>query len=74
MSAAYALSRHDLDGARVEPLPERTVLSLAPGLPPTLDSSSLATLVGHVGASSGNAEQTAPIVQGLTTSPRLPAV
>jgi hypothetical protein len=74
MSAAYALSRHDLDCACVEPLPERTVLSLLPGLPPTLDTSNLATLVGHVGATSGNAEQTAPIVQGLTTRPALPAV
>jgi hypothetical protein len=74
MSAAHALTRHDLDAVRVEPLPERTVLSLLPGLPPTLDSSSLATLVGHVGTTSGNAEQTAPIVQGLTTSPALPSV
>ena len=74
MSAAYALSRHELEAARVEQLPERTVLSLFPGLPPTLDSSSLAGFVGNVGAAGGNAEQTAPIVQGLTTSPALPSL
>jgi hypothetical protein len=56
----------------VEPLPERTVLSLLPGLPMSFDTGSLAGLVQSVGTTSGNAQQTAPIVQGLTSTPQLP--
>lgn len=74
MSAAHELSRRELDAVGVDPLPERMVLSLLPGLPTGLDSSSLATLIGNVGTASGNADQTAPIVQGLTTPPALPSV
>jgi hypothetical protein len=62
------MSSHDA----VEPLPERTMLSLLAGLPTPLDTSSLAGLVQSVGTTSGNADQTAPIVQGLTSAPSLP--
>jgi hypothetical protein len=62
--------RHDRD--RVEPLPDRTLLSLVPMLPTPLDTSSLAGFVQNAGVVSGNAEQTAPIAQGLASAPALP--
>ena len=58
----------------VETLPERATMELlggnlfaVPAGPPDL-----AGFVSQASAATGNAEQTAPIVQGLTTPPQVP--
>jgi hypothetical protein len=66
------MSSRDEHQTGLEPLPERAMLSLLPGLPTPLDTSSLAGLVQSVGTTSGNAQQTAPIAQGLSSTPALP--
>jgi hypothetical protein len=65
-------TRHELDA--VEALPERTMLSLLSGLPTPMDTSGLAGFVQNAGTASGNADQTAPIVQGLSSTPSLPTL
>jgi hypothetical protein len=63
----------DLDAQNVELLPARAALaSLLGGS--LFDSANLASLIGNMGTASGNADQTAPIVQGLTTTPTLPTI
>jgi hypothetical protein len=64
--------RHELDA--VEALPDRTMLTLLSGIPTPMDTSGLAGFVQNAGAASGNAEQTAPIVQGLSSTPSLPTL
>jgi hypothetical protein len=56
----------------VEALPERTMLSLLSGFPTPFDTGSLAGYAQTAGGASGNAGQTAPIVQGLSGAPTLP--
>jgi hypothetical protein len=56
----------------VDTLPERTMLSLLSGLPTPFDTGSLAGYVQTAGGASGNADQTAPVVQGLSGPPSLP--
>jgi hypothetical protein len=63
----------DLEAQDIEPLPARAALaSLLGGS--LFDSANLASLIGDMGAAGGNADQTAPIVQGLTTTPALPTI
>jgi hypothetical protein len=67
------LSLHELQAEAVDVLPERAALaSLLGGS--LFDTGNLASLIGGVGDASGNADQTAPIVQGLGSTPTIPAM
>jgi hypothetical protein len=67
------LSLHELEAEAVDVLPARAALaSLLGGS--LFGTGNLASLIGGAGAASGNADQTAPIVQGLGTSPTIPAM
>jgi hypothetical protein len=69
----HELSRQELEAEAVDALPERAALaSLLGGS--LFDTGNLASLIGGVGATSGNADQTAPIVQGLGSTPTIPAM
>ena len=63
---------HELDA--VEALPDRTMLSLLSGIPTPMDTSGLAGFFQNAGTATGNADQTAPIVQGLSSTPSLPTL
>jgi hypothetical protein len=65
------LSREELGAHAVDALPSRVALaSLLGGS--LFDSANLASLIGNLGTASGNADQTAPVVQGLSTTPNMP--
>ena len=73
-SALSGLVSEELEAQAVEALPERATMELfggslfaVPGGP-----SDLAGLVSQASAATGNAEQTAPIVQGLSSPPQVP--
>ena len=64
-----------LEAQAVETLPERATMELFGGnlFAVPAGPADLAGLVQQASAATGNAEQTAPIVQGLTSPPQLPA-
>ena len=66
----------DLRAQLAEVLPGRHALSATvPTLAmPVFDASSIAGYWAEAGAASGNAEQTAPITQGLVSAPSLPVI
>jgi hypothetical protein len=70
------MSTTDLRAQSAEVLPGRHALSTTvPSLAlPVLDPSSVAGYWAAAGAASGDAEQTAPITQGLTNPPALPVI
>ena len=73
-TAGDSLSRCELEAQVVEILPDRTALSIVDGLTSIPTPSSLAGLVSNAGTASGAADQTAPIVQGLSSPPTIPAL
>jgi hypothetical protein len=68
------LSLGELEAQVVEILPDRAALSLVDGLASIPTPSSLGSLVSNAGTASGAADQTAPIVQGLSAPPAIPAL
>ena len=67
------LSWQELEAQTVDALPTRAALaSLLSGS--LFDTGNLASLIGGVGETSGNADQTAPVVQGLGSTPTVPAL
>jgi hypothetical protein len=67
------LSRQELEAQAVDALPTRAALaSLLGGS--LFDTGNLASLIGGMGAAGGNADQTAPIVQGLSSAPTTPTM
>jgi hypothetical protein len=72
--AAGGLVSEELEAQAVETLPERATMELFGGglFAVPAGPSDLAGLVSQASAASGNAQQTAPIVQGLTSPPQLP--
>jgi len=72
--AGTVLSRRELDAQAVEILPDRAALSIVDGLTAIPTPSSIGALVSNAGSASGAADQTAPIVQGLSAPPAVPAL
>lgn len=73
--APGGLVSEELEAQAVETLPERATMELFGGnlFAVPAGPADLAGLVQQASAATGNAEQTAPIVQGLTSPPQLPA-
>ena len=63
----------ELEAQVVEILPDRTALSIVGGLASIPTASSIGGLVSGAGTASGAADQTAPIVQGLSSPPAIPS-
>jgi hypothetical protein len=68
------LLAEELEAHAAETLPERATMELLGGnlFAVPVGPNDLAGLVSQASAATGNAEQTAPIVQGLTSPPQLP--
>ena len=64
----------ELEAQVVETLPERATMELLGGnlFAVPAGPGDIAGLVSQASAATGNAEQTAPIVQGLTAPPQVP--
>ena len=73
-AVSHGFPQRELEAQAVEMLPERTLPSIVGGLASIPTPSSLAGLVSNAGAASGAADQTAPIVQGLSAPPSIPAL
>jgi hypothetical protein len=59
-----------LEAQTVEPLPERAVMSLVnANLAAPINAAVVANLLSDSSVAAGNAQQTAPIVQGLSSGP-----
>ena len=74
-SAASGLVSEELDAQAVETLPERATMELFGGslfAVPGGGPSGIAGLISQASAATGNADQTAPIVQGLSSPPQVP--
>jgi hypothetical protein len=73
-SASSGLVSEELDAQAVETLPERATMELLGGnlFAVPAGPSDIAGFISQASAASGNAEQTAPIVQGLTAPPQVP--
>jgi hypothetical protein len=71
-AACELLSLCELEAQAVELLPDRAALSLLDGFSSIPTPAGIGGLVSNAGAASGAADQTAPIVQGLSGPPSLP--
>ena len=72
--APGGLVAEELEAQAVETLPERATMELFGGnlFAFPAGPADIAGFISHASAATGNADQTAPIVQGLTSPPQLP--
>jgi hypothetical protein len=72
--APSGLVTEELEAQAVATLPERATMELFGGnlFAVPAGPADLAGFISQASAATGNAEQTAPIVQGLTTPPQVP--
>jgi hypothetical protein len=64
------LTREELDALAGEPLPERAAMSLInANLAAPINAAVVANILSDSSVAAGNAQQTAPIVQGLQGGP-----
>jgi len=74
--ASRTVPREELEAHAVEALPERPTMSLLGGslFAAPVNPTDVAGFVSQASAAGGDTNQTAPVVQGLTSPPQLPTI